>query len=185
MSQNIWVTSDLHLGHENILKFCNRPFSNVEEMNEMLIDKYNSCVKSGDLCYILGDMFWRSLSNEKAISYAARLNGQKYYINGNHEERMQNKDIHKFFVWIKDYAEIHPKDHQRMILFHYPLRSWHGSNYGSYCLHGHCHGNLKDALPGETKEESPLIMDVGVDCWNYYPVSLDQVKDKMVNKGWS
>lgn len=180
--QNIWFTGDLHLGHFNVIRFCNRLFASTNEMDESLIDNYNRLVKPNDIVYILGDLFWKTLTQEQANSYAARLNGQKHYIFGNHEERMQHKDIHKYFVWRKDYAEIHPADQKRMVLFHYPLRSWHGSNYGTYCLHGHCHGNLPEIKQGLTNEESPLIMDVGVDCNNMYPFSLKDVVQKMKSK---
>lgn len=184
MSQNIWFTSDFHFGHANVIKFCNRPYSSVEEMNEGLIENYNALVKPGDLCYILGDAFWRSLTLEQAIGIAARLNGQKYYINGNHEERMQNKDMHRFFIWRKDLAKIHPTDYPHIVLCHYAMRVWEGSHRNDWHLYGHSHNGLSCSVRGTSKEESEFSMDIGVDTNNMCPWSIEEVKEQMERKGW-
>ena len=184
MSQEIFFTSDFHFGHANIIKFCNRPYSSVDEMNERLIENYNSVVKKGSIVYILGDAFWRSLSQEEAFTIATRLNGQKYYINGNHEERMQHKDMHKLFIWRKDYAKIHPAGYPRIVLLHYAMRVWEGSHYNDWHLFGHSHNALTPASQGATTEESALSMDVGVDTHDMKPWSIEEIAEKMREKGW-
>jgi calcineurin-like phosphoesterase family protein len=176
---NIFFTSDEHYGHQNIIsKFQFRPFSGVEEMTEELISRHNSVVKSGDLVYHLGDMFWRTLPYPKAVEIMDRLNGQHYYIRGNHEELM---DKHPFlrekFIWVKDLAVIHPPGppkHPGIVLCHYAMRVWTRSHTGRYHLYGHSHGGLP--------ENDSLSFDVGVDCNNYYPVSLEQVNERMQAK---
>ena len=58
-NQKVFFTSDLHIGHENILSFCNRPFTNTSEMNKALIDNWNSVVGKADIVFNLGDMIWK------------------------------------------------------------------------------------------------------------------------------
>ena len=62
--QKIFFTSDLHFGHENVLRFDNRPFETVEEMDEELINRWNDKVGKGDLVYVLGDLIWKTATNE-------------------------------------------------------------------------------------------------------------------------
>ena len=52
---NIWFTADFHLGHKNIIRYCNRPFETVEEMNHTILERLNACVKANDILYFLGD----------------------------------------------------------------------------------------------------------------------------------
>jgi len=78
---NIFFTSDTHFGHKNILKYCNRPFVNVEEMDEVMIERWNGRIGKNDSVYHLGDFSFSS--NPK--TYFERLNGKKILIIGNHD----------------------------------------------------------------------------------------------------
>src|ERR1035437_4215616 len=78
----IYFTSDLHLWHSNIIRFCNRPFSSVEAMNEMLIKNWNDVVKEDDVVYCLGDI---SLAVRPVEAMTCRLMGKKYLVPGNHD----------------------------------------------------------------------------------------------------
>ncbi|MBP3702571.1 MAG: metallophosphoesterase, partial [Lachnospiraceae bacterium] len=80
---NVFFTSDIHLGHRGVLDFDNRPWDNLEDMNEGLIKRWNDKVGKGDRVYILGDLCW--LSGEKAKALVGRLNGNLYLIRGNHD----------------------------------------------------------------------------------------------------
>lgn len=82
--RNIWVTSDTHFGHENIIKYCNRPFSNADEMDEAILDNWNAVVKPGDKVYHLGDVCF--MPRDKFQSFWPRLNGQKRLVVGNHDD---------------------------------------------------------------------------------------------------
>ncbi len=180
MAERIWFTSDNHFGHANAIKFCARPFASVEEMNEQMIERHNSVVRPGDLCYFLGDVFWRSLTLDQAKTITMRLNGQKYYVNGNHEELFKNKGgLNDLFIWKKDIAKIHPANYPHIVLCHYAMRVWEGSHRGDWHLFGHSHNGLPASAQGLTKEESSLSMDVGVDTHNWYPWSLEEVADQM------
>ena len=162
----IYYTSDLHFGHARIIEFCNRPFKNSNDMDEELIKRWNNTVQNDDTVYILGDFAFASA--QKAQTYLDRLNGQKHLILGNHDKI---KDIKKMtgFMSVDRMAEIRDGDHH-ITLCHYPMISWNKSHHGSLMLYGHEHGNMK----GNSQS-----LDVGVDCWNYTPVNLQQILGRM------
>lgn len=176
---NIFFTSDHHFGHENIIKFCNRPFKDAREMNEELIKRWNEKIKPNDHVYHLGD--FGLTYKENLADILDRLNGKKYLIVGNHESAaLQNR---KKFEWVKEYFELKIKDldgqggYQRIMLFHYAMRTWRGEGRGNWHLYGHSHGNLPDL-------EDKLSFDIGVDSHDFYPLSYEEVKAIMKNKTW-
>lgn len=77
-----WFTADLHLGHANIIKLCNRPFKDINHMNEVLIKNWNSRVAHEDVIFHLGDFCYKSGFDPK--NYINRLNGQIIFLKGNH-----------------------------------------------------------------------------------------------------
>lgn len=165
---NLWFTSDLHLGHYNVIKYSKRPFIDIEEMHETLINNWNFCVKPRDMIYLLGDFSFLSSDNTKEI--LARLNGQIYFILGNHDKKKRIDSCIDRFIWMKDYFEL-KYEKQKMILSHYPFLTWHGSHRGTWNLHGHCHNSLDKSLNKYAKR-----FDVGVDANNYFPVSFEEIK---------
>jgi calcineurin-like phosphoesterase family protein len=180
----IYFTSDEHFEHQNVISFCNRPFNNVDDMREQLIERHNSRVKSGDLVYHLGDMFWKTCSEDQALEIMSRLNGNHYYINGNHEELMKrSKKLQARFVWVRDIAKLHSTDiSPRIVLFHYAMLVWEGSHRGDWSLYGHSHGEIKKDIANANQVDRMNSFDVGVDCWNYYPVSLEEVAIEIKRK---
>lgn len=153
---SVLFTSDLHFWHKNILGYTKRPFSSVEEMNECIVNIWNSQVSSKDTTYHLGDFAFNS-NLEEVTKLLRRLNGSKIMILGNHDRegfyRRIADDNHTRILEVTHYKETkHEK--KKLILSHFPFRSWHNMHYGSYNLHGHCHGNL----PPQGKQ-----LDVGVD----------------------
>ncbi len=178
--QNIFFTSDHHFGHTNIIKFCDRPFDTVEEMNEVMIKNWNSKIKQGDNVYHLGD-FALTKKKEVLSDIIDQLNGNIFLISGNHEGAA--KSLPNKFQWIKDYYELKVKDEdaaggvQRIILFHYAMRVWRHDYRGSWQLYGHSHGNLPD-------KEDRLAFDVGVDSHDFMPLSYEEVKVIMGEKQW-
>lgn len=171
----IYFTSDLHFFHERVIAYSKRPFKNAEEMNEGLITNHNAVVRDEDEIYYLGDI---SFGKEKETeSVLRRLNGTKYLLLGNHDRKLRsNNNLLKYFQWAKDYAEI-TVEKQFIVLMHYALRTWNKSHYGSWSLFGHSHNSLPD-------DPNLLSTDVGVDAWNYYPVSFEQLKEHMAKKVW-
>lgn len=178
---HIYFTSDHHFGHTNILKYSNRPFSSVEEMNEELIKRWNSKIKPTDFVYHLGDV---AMTKQPEILHDIlhQLNGKIFLVKGNHEHAaLKYKDR---FEWIKDYHELKVKDpdapngSQTIVLLHYAMKVWRSSFRGTWHLYGHSHGSLPD-------DPNSLSFDVGVDCHDYYPISYKEIKAIMNNKTWT
>jgi calcineurin-like phosphoesterase family protein len=169
---NYWFTSDTHFCHANIIKHCNRPFTDEVEMNEVLIDNWNKCVKPGDQVYHLGDFCLAS--RDKAAYIKRRLNGYTHFIKGNHDDAA--KQIKNMFVWYKDVADITIHG-QRIFLSHYAHRVWNKSHRGVWHLYGHSHGSLPD-------DPTSLSFDVGVDCHDFRPICYDEVKAIMSKKNY-
>lgn len=168
----IYYTSDLHLGHKNIIEYEDRPFKDIYEMNIGLIKNWNDTVKPKDEVYILGDLAFvgNPLPLDILMNYIKQLNGKIHLIRGNHDTWVDKKGFNpRLFESIDYYKEI--KDTGKdIILCHYPIEDWNGMNYGSIHLHGHLHSN-----PTELYRENRF--NVGVDNWNYKPVSLKEVLD--------
>jgi calcineurin-like phosphoesterase family protein len=163
-----YLTSDTHFRHSNIIQYCNRPFSSTGEMDETMIKNWNSVVGVKDTVRHLGDVaFGRGATAQEVGNILKRLNGTIHLIKGNHEKlALANKWR---FASIKDYDEIEIEG-QRIVLFHYGLRTWHHDLRGVWHLYGHSHGGL----PPMGKS-----LDIGVDCWNFTPVSFQELKKKM------
>lgn len=197
----IFFTSDTHFYHKAIIQYCNRPVildesgevgtldkykgSLVEAavaMNELLIRNWNSKVKPDDEVWHLGDFAFCGWT--KFIPILERLNGRKNWVLGNHDYGLFKKEeVRKHFEFVGDYKRLMIHDsyegnegeiqqyHQPIILCHFPILSWDGMAHGSWHLHGHCHGSLPDT--------GGLRMDVGVDPMGYFPVSFEELKNKM------
>ena len=178
--KNIFFTSDHHFGHKNIIKFSNRPFTSVEEMDETMIQRWNEKISPEDEVYHLGDVAFRTHGSIKKI--LDRLNGKIHLIKGNHEKQALT---YKFrFESIQDYLELSVEDEslrngkQMIVLFHYAIKQWNKKHHGSYHLYGHSHGSLPDDIHSQS-------FDVGVDCHDFYPISYEEVKAIMKQKEWT
>lgn len=175
----VFFTSDTHFGHKNIIKYCNRPFSDVAEMNKALIDNWNEVVSEGDIVFHLGDFAFGGFLLWESIRGC--LNGSIYLIQGNHDfkQNLQNKErLEKMFEKVVPQTQISIGG-QTMILNHYPFLCYNGSYDNSvWNLHGHVHSGLK--CNGKDIERLiyrfPGQYDVGVDNNNYYPISYNKLK---------
>ncbi|RZJ71256.1 metallophosphoesterase family protein [Flavobacterium sp.] len=180
MESTLWFTSDHHFGHKNIIKFSNRPFADIDEMNSELIKRWNEKVKPEDIVYHLGDFGLASVPKVREI--LGELNGKIHLVTGNHESvALQCADC---FESVKDYHELiipDPEAHagkRLIVLFHYAMRVWNASHHGSWHLYGHSHNELPD-------DRTSLSFDVGVDCHDFYPISYQEVKQIMSRKTWT
>lgn len=135
----IWFTSDTHFGHANVIKHDNRPFSTVDEMDQAIIDNWNTYVTPQDRVYHLGDWSFRSKHSEW---YNDVLKGQIHIVWGNHDDREAYKFKHRFASH-QDiiYTSING---QKIHMLHYKMQVWRSSHHGSWHLFGHSHGNLKN-----------------------------------------
>ena len=164
---NIFFTADTHFDHANIIKWANRPFDSLEQMNNILLDNWNKTVKPHDIVYFLGDMAFGTQH------WIPRLNGNIIFIMGNHDSK--SKKYYNYPNLIRTEHLINKKIHsQRITMCHYPLASWDKWRGGAWCLHGHSHGRYKKA--------DQLILDVGVDCHKFFPLHFEQVEAIMEKK---
>lgn len=175
--KQVWVTSDTHFLHNNIIRFSNRPFENVDDMNEEIIRAWNSVVGEEDDVYHLGDV---SLGRaDKTIGILNRLNGNIHLIRGNHEKSVLDKEYTRNrFTWIKDYYELKTNSNLTIVMCHYAMRVWNRSHHGAIHLYGHSHDSLD--LEGNWGKS----MDVGVDSayrilGEYRPFNLKEIIDIM------
>ena len=177
MPPEIFFTADTHFDHSRIIlpTYADRPYSSIEDMNEAFIENWNAVVKRGDFVFHLGDFgLWRNGKENaggkvlKAIFN--RLNGQKSLVIGNHDRPKETQTL----GWIRPpqhFMELKVKSH-RLVLSHYGLRVWPGMRKGAIHLYGHSH----DRLPGLGNS-----LDVGVDSWNYRPVTLSEIRARLAD----
>lgn len=168
-----FFTSDLHFFHENVIKFCNRPYGSMEHMNSELIKNWNTVVGDLDHVWILGDISFGKPEDTAAV--LQQLKGIKHLIVGNHDrkgrsEKLFNKEWHKYFVDSHDYYRL-KVDGYKFVLRHFPFHSW---ERGYINLHGHLHSE-------RGYKNKYLQYDVGVDANNYTPVLLKHAVDKALN----
>ena len=145
-----YYISDLHFFSKNQtaegLNFDNRPFKNVDEMHETILNNWNSRVTNGDTVYILGDISNRG-KNEDLIALVAKLKGKKVLIVGNHED-IRDYRYKQLFHAIYDYLEITDhadKQPYKLVLCHYPILMWNGQHNGTILLYGHLHDSIEEA----------------------------------------
>lgn len=160
-----FFTADLHFGHANILRFCERPFGSIEEHDRALIERWNAVVGPQDVVWHLGDFSYRG-GGKLARRAFGELNGSKHLIAGNHDNAAV-RDL----GWssVRDYADI-VVEGQRVIAFHYGMRVWPAMRHGSVQLYGHSHGKL----PGNRQS-----LDVGVDAWDFRPVTWPEIQARL------
>lgn len=168
MGTKVWITSDLHLGHKNIIAYCDRPFTSVEDMDKTLIARWNEYVRGDDIVWFLGDFGLGD--KEKLGSYACKLNGRKFLVKGNHDTKSNQFYLDIGFERVYDKSVIVDED---VILSHRPI----GGNLGKfYNFYGHVHDDRTYPLIGERNA------CVCVERWEYAPVEFAKLK-KAVMEG--
>lgn len=176
---NIFFTSDFHLFHQNILKLGKgRPFETVDDMHAAIADRHNAVVRPGDIVYNLGDYALKT-QWEAAYRFRQRLLGNHYFIIGNHDSvaKAMIQNAPDCFVWARYFETLRLKGYgvPSITICHFALRTWPNSHRGSWQLYGHSHSHLPEL-------DNLLAFDVGVDCWDFTPVSIEQVTRKMKSK---
>ena len=163
-----YLTADLHFGHARMIDDGLRPFADVGEMNRVMIGNWNAVVSDRDIVDIVGD-FAFSMTKEEVLDLFHSLKGRKRLILGNHDvdHSGEVKRVLANLPW--DRPPVHRAEikhqGQRIVLDHFAGLSWNAAHYGAYLAFGHSHG----ALPG-----LPGSVDVGVDCQNFRPISVEE-----------
>ena len=171
----VFFTSDTHFTHANIIRFCSRPFKNVEEMDETMIANWNRVVGENDIVFHLGDFCMGG--SAKWTNVLNRLNGKIYLIIGNHDMKNLKQSCSDRFekVAMQMYIEV---DKQKIYLNHCPFLCYGGAYRDTWQLFGHIHTNKNNTGIDAPRLEMlfPTQYDVGVDNNNFTPVSFEQVK---------
>ena len=166
----IYYISDTHFGHENVIWMCDRPFRDIDEMNSVLIERWNAKVKGNDTVYVLGDMFFRCADPESIL---IRLKGKKRLLIGNHDGSWMTKiDASQYFESIDLMLETSIGNHG-VTLCHYPLLTWRHQKK-TYMIHGHIHNDTSsDFWPLIRVRER--MLNAGVDINGFQPVSFEEL----------
>lgn len=192
----LFFTADQHFNHDNIIKFCNRPFLNVKEMNEAIIERWNQVVPIDGITFLIGDVGFGNAEILRGL--IDRLNGKIYFISGNHDSpALHRKCCGRFEIFNSKTKERHQKDWalsiedkdapsgiQKIHLYHYAVVDWEGRFHGSWHLHGHSHQTIIPTEIGKLLYKMKII-DVGVDGHNFTPLSYQEVKQIMSTRNIS
>lgn len=191
--QRLFFTSDTHFGHANIIKYCSRPYNDIQEMDEDLIQRWNNTVTPNDIVFHLGDFAFNVGDNIMTI--IRRLNGHIYIVPGNHDNTIwvaiakENPDK----VTLCESIQLISVNHKEILLCHYPLLCYAGSYRGTDAaiqLFGHVHSGPNSVTGLDCQRLmylQPTQYDVGVDNNNYTPISLEEllekINDQMMSQG--
>lgn len=156
----IFFTADTHFGDHRTINIQRRPFTSVAQMDAYLVERWNAVVMPDDVVWHLGDVARRPADVPALL---ARLQGTKHLLRGNNDPDATQAAAG--WASVGNYAEIEV-DGRRIVLCHYPFRSWNGQHKGTLNFHGHSHGRLKPL---------PRQFDVGVDVHDFAPVTLRQL----------
>ena len=156
----VFFTSDTHFGDHRTINIWKRPFASVTEMDAALFEGWRGAVGAEDEVWHLGDFARKGAEAEGLL---ARLPGRKHLVRGNNDPDATAQAAG--WASVQDYAEL-DLEGRRLVLCHYPFRSWNGQHKGAVNLHGHSHGRLKPM---------PRQVDVGVDVWGWRPVTLAEM----------
>ena len=165
-----FFTACTHFNHTNIIKYCDRPFSSVEIMNQTIQYNWNSKVTPEDEIYILGD-FALNCTSEWACNFVDSLNGKKYFIRGNHDRRLlEDKSFFNKFIWVRNQHYL-MMDNIKILLTHYEKPNFKINHNINYDLHLYAHDHAK--VP--TKNGNNKLYNVGVDANNFSPVEFNEI----------
>jgi calcineurin-like phosphoesterase family protein len=184
---NTWFTSDTHFGHARIIELCNRPFKDVNHMNEIMIERWNNVVKPNDVVYHMGDVALGKI--DESLPLVGRLNGHKFLVPGNHDRIFSGeseKKRERFFPeYMKVFQGILPESYSKWIdgpyivaMSHFPYQGDSQENdrhvdkrpvdNGLPLIHGHIH---------EKRRIDGRMFNVGVDVNDFRPVHIDTIRE--------
>lgn len=163
----VFITSDLHLDHTNIIKYCQRPFLSTEEMNNTLINNWNSVISKKDIVYFLGDMSF-GRGSKPTDYWLDKLNGKVIFIKGNHD-RSDKIEFHDNYI-------LEYKGH-KFYLVHEPEKV--PNDWKDWAICGHHHNNKPEEYPFINKAKKRI--NVSVELTKYLPVELDDILEKIDN----
>ena len=182
----IWFTSDTHFGHQNILRFCERPFVSVEEMDNTIIERWNLKVGKDDIVFHLGDFAFAT--NKRWQDLISLLNGKIYLILGNHDiTRWPGTYTMQLFDRVENQMMLKIDNKYKVYLNHFPFLCYDGTYRNPEDCTIQLHGHVHERTGGIGKDDQrlqyrfPYQYDVGVDNNNFYPISWEEIL-KIIHK---
>lgn len=168
-----WFSSDWHLGHGNVIKFSERPFQSVQEMDDTILENMFSKLNRGDIFYFLGDLSWSKPSYEKA--FRSIPDGVDFHwILGNHDNKGW-KQYKTKTASISNFKEIKIGNNP-VTLCHYPMLTWNKSHYNAWMLFGH-HHNKSHGFEHILEKTVGKMLNVNCEFNDYKPYSeLDVIR---------
>lgn len=160
----IYFTADWHLWHENMLNLCNRPFNKCNRMHRTLLRNHNEIICPDDTLYIIGDVYWKNSVNELR-NIIENYNGKKILILGNHDRLKPFDYIEAGFYQVATSLQV-----EEFALVHDPANAV--VSPGTPVICGHVHDLFK---------RCKNVLNVGVDMWDFKPVSITQARDEFKN----
>lgn len=165
-----YYISDTHLGHEAIIKFCERSFETVDEMDRKIVNNWNDVVGEEDEVYIIGDFMYRSKHHPEY--YLHQLKGKKHLVLGNHDRWTNQVDLPIYFESVTQIKEISDQS-RHIVLCHYPMVEWPRYYKGSIHIFGHIHNKKNGAYDYYSNQDN--MFNAGADINNFTPVTLQQL----------
>jgi len=157
-----YYSADLHLNHKNIIKYCNRPFTDTDTMNDLILRNIRETVTDNDDFYILGDFAFGN-NIDKISSQLDQIPGRKHLIIGNHD----SPEVINLPQWESTHDILEMIDgNTKLVLCHYPMISWNKIGKGAINVFGHVHNNWRG---------SSQSVNVGVDVFNFKPVTISEI----------
>ena len=180
-AEHTFFTSDTHFNHANIIRFCNRPFRNVDEMNETIVANWNATIGIDDTVFHLGNFCLGGAAEWTRL--LDRLNGRIYLILGNHDL----KNIRQGFLGRFEHVAMQMRieiGKRKIYLCHYPFLCFEGGYKDVWQLFGHVHTSRNNTGidAGRLQYLYPTQYDVGVDNNDFTPVSYEQVRAKIIKQ---
>ena len=166
-----FFTSDIHFGDERIMKLCDRPFSNVKEMDEYIVDKWNKKVSNSDTVWVLGDIVSPEHFDKDLLN---RLNGKIYLLLGNHDYPVSELIASETKIELCAENALYSDDN--IVMFHYPIMDWNGRDNGTIHLYGHVHN--KNIAGMKEYFADKLAFNVCMDVNDFEPKTLDELIEK-------
>lgn len=186
----MFFTSDTHFGHARIIELCSRPFKDVEHMNTEIVRRWNEMVHPQDTVFHLGDVALGKIN--ESLPIVSRLNGYKILVNGNHDRPFMNAGKARYQEWHDVYSQVFDEvyystvvpfrlNEHKVMLSHFPydgdshdgdrFTDFRAVDEGIPLIHGHTHSNGRISR----SKNGTLQIHVGMDAWDYRPVSKDEI----------
>jgi calcineurin-like phosphoesterase family protein len=174
-----YFAADFHLGHANIIKYDNRPFRSVKEMDDQIMLNCERLFKDGDRFYFLGDFAFKNEgAAENYMKRLANTGVKMFFIKGNHDKSPTVRLYKTYGEYLGEQKMVEVQG-QEIVLNHYRMDVWDKSHHGTWHLHGHSHHSLPE-------RHNARCIDVGINGrgYNYSPLEFADIERMMAKKTW-